>query len=45
MGDEVLSGFSNGIKSQVDGTVPQSLSHPAYVEQYCKALPMGASVG
>jgi len=45
MGDEELSGFLNGIKSQVDRTVAQLPSHQAYVEQYCKASPMGAPVG
>ncbi|MEJ0087003.1 MAG: tryptophan halogenase family protein [Pseudomonadota bacterium] len=45
MGDEELSGFLNGIKSQVDRTVAQLPSHQAYVEQYCKASPMGASAG
>jgi tryptophan halogenase len=45
MGDEELSGFLNNIKSQVDRTVAQLPSHQAYVEQYCKAPPMGASAG
>jgi tryptophan halogenase len=45
MGDEELSGFLNGIKSQVDRTVAQLPSHQAYVEQYCKASPMGAWAG
>jgi tryptophan halogenase len=45
MGDEELSGFLNGIKSQVDRTVAQLPPHQAYVEQYCKASPTGASAG
>ena len=45
MGDEELSGFLNGIKSQVDRTVAQLPSHQAYVEQYCRATPMGDPAG
>ena len=45
MGDQELSGFLNGIKSQIDKTVAQLPPHQAYVEQYCKAPPMGASAG
>jgi tryptophan halogenase len=45
MGDEELSRFLDGIKSQVDKTVATLPSHQLYVEQYCKAPPMGASLG
>jgi tryptophan 7-halogenase len=45
MGDEELSGCSNGIKSQVDQTVAQLPPHQAFGEQYCKASPLGESLG
>jgi tryptophan halogenase len=45
MGDEELSNFLDGIRSSVERTVAQLPAHQAYVEQYCKAPPMGAMPG
>ncbi len=39
MGDAELSGFLNGIKSQIDKTVTQLPEHQAYVERYCGVKP------
>jgi tryptophan halogenase len=43
MGDEELAHFLNGIRNSVEKTVAQLPAHQAYVEQYCKAQPMGSS--
>ncbi len=45
MGDEELSRFLDGIRSSVERTVAQLPAHQTYVEQYCKAPPMGAMPG
>jgi tryptophan 7-halogenase len=45
MGDDELTRFLDGIRSQVDHTVSQLPAHQTYVEQYCKAPPMGAQQG
>jgi len=37
MGDEELTRFMQGIKSNVDKTVATLPGHQAYVERYCKA--------
>lgn len=45
MGDAELSGFLDSIKSTVDKTVAQLPAHQIYVEQYCKAEPIPATMG
>jgi tryptophan halogenase len=45
MGDEELSRFLDGIRTSVERTVAQLPPHQTYVEQYCKAAPMGAMNG
>ena len=37
MGDEELSRFLEGIRTNVEKTVSQLPAHQAYVEQYCRA--------
>ena len=45
MGDAELGHFLGEIKMSVDRTVAQLPAHQAYVEQYCKASPMGETPG
>jgi tryptophan halogenase len=45
MGDEELSRFLEGIRSNVERTVMQLPKHQAYLEQYCKAPDVRRGVG